>query len=104
MPAVERPEPPYQQVAGYLRRRIRSGQLADGEMLPSIRQLAREWDVSDSTAERALDALRAEGYVQSVHGVGTFSYRQAQRWVSAAGTGSAQRGGPGAYTRRTNEP
>jgi DNA-binding GntR family transcriptional regulator len=41
-------------------------------MLPSIRQLAREWGVSDSTAERALDTLRAEGYVQSVHGVGTF--------------------------------
>lgn len=72
MPTVERPEPPYLQVAGYLRRRIRSGQIADGEMLPSIRQLGREWGVSDSTAERALDALRAEGYVQSVHGVGTF--------------------------------
>jgi DNA-binding GntR family transcriptional regulator len=70
-PTVDRPEPPYLQIAGHLRRQIRSGQLRDGDLVPSVRQLAREWHVSPPTAEKALGTLRSEGYVRGVPGMGT---------------------------------
>jgi DNA-binding GntR family transcriptional regulator len=70
-PNVARQEPPYQQIAEDIRRRVRSGELRDGDMVPSTRQLARDWDVSVPTAAKALTALRSEGYVRGVPGTGT---------------------------------
>ena len=70
-PAVQRPDPPYLQIVEHLRRQIRSGQLRDGELVPSTRQLAREWHVSAPTAAKALTTLRSEGYVRGVPGTGT---------------------------------
>jgi DNA-binding GntR family transcriptional regulator len=70
-PTVRREEPPYLQIAEDIRRRVRSGQLSDGDLVPSTRQLAREWQVSVPTAAKALTMLRAEGYVRGVPGTGT---------------------------------
>jgi DNA-binding GntR family transcriptional regulator len=70
-PNVARQEPPYQQIAEDIRRRIRSGELRDGDLVPSTRQLARDWSVSVPTASKALSALRSEGYVRGVVGTGT---------------------------------
>jgi len=70
-PNVRRSDPPYMQIAEDIRRRIRSGQLRDGDLVPSTRQLAREWGVSVPTAAKALMTLRAEGYVRGVAGTGT---------------------------------
>ena len=53
-PTVERPDPPYLQIVDHLRRQIRSGHFRDGDPMPSSRQLAAEWQVSLSTAARAL--------------------------------------------------
>ena len=71
MPAVERPEPPYLQIAEHLRQQIRSGELKDGDLVPSTRAIARDWQVSAPTAAKALMTLRSEGYVRGVAGVGT---------------------------------
>jgi DNA-binding GntR family transcriptional regulator len=71
MPAVERPEPPYLQIAEHFRRQIRSGELKDGDLVPSTRVIAREWQVSAPTAAKALMTLRSEGYVRGVPGIGT---------------------------------
>ena len=70
-PAVRREEPPYIQIAEDIRRRVRSGQLSDGDLVPSTRQLAREWQVSVPTAAKALTMLRSEGFVRGVPGTGT---------------------------------
>lgn len=70
-PEVQRAEPPYRQIVEDIRRQIRSGQLQDGDMVPSTRQLARDWKVSAPTAAKALATLRAEGYVRGVPGTGT---------------------------------
>jgi DNA-binding GntR family transcriptional regulator len=67
-----RPTPPYRQVADILRERIRSGQIGAGEQLPSLLVLAGEFEVSMSTARKAVDLLKAEGLVTSVAGWGTF--------------------------------
>lgn len=71
MPTVQRPDPPYVQIVDHLRRQIRSGQLRDGDLVPSVRQLARDWKVSPPTAAKALTTLRSEGYVRGVPGTGT---------------------------------
>ncbi|WP_128376426.1 GntR family transcriptional regulator [Streptomyces cavernae] len=42
------------------------------EALPTERQLAERYDVSRATARRALQALREDGLIRSVRGVGTF--------------------------------
>jgi GntR family transcriptional regulator len=63
--------PPYLQVVQELRRRIVEGELADGERLPSVRQIAEEWKIAQATAMKALAALRADGLAESVVGVGT---------------------------------
>jgi DNA-binding GntR family transcriptional regulator len=70
-PNVARQEPPYQQIAEDIRRRVRSGELHDGDLVPSTRQLARDWSVSVPTASKALAALRSEGIVRGVPGTGT---------------------------------
>jgi DNA-binding GntR family transcriptional regulator len=70
-PTVQRPEPPYLQIVESIRQRIRSGDLHDGDMVPSTRQLARDWQVSPPTAAKALTTLRTEGLVRGVPGTGT---------------------------------
>jgi DNA-binding transcriptional regulator YhcF (GntR family) len=64
-------EPPYQQIAAALRRRIEAGELAPGDLVPSTRELAREWNVALATAAHALQALAREGLVRGVPRVGT---------------------------------
>jgi DNA-binding GntR family transcriptional regulator len=70
-PAVQRPEPPYLQIVGHFKQQIRSGELKDGEMIPSVRQIARDWNVAPPTAGKALATLRSEGLVRGKPGVGT---------------------------------
>lgn len=57
--------PPYQQVVEHYRAAIRTGQLAAGDELPSTRRLAAEWGVATSTAQRVLELLRTEGWIES---------------------------------------
>jgi DNA-binding GntR family transcriptional regulator len=64
--------PPYQQIATDLRGRIKSGELAPGDMVPSITSLAQEYGVAKGTAVKALDLLRREGLTRTVAGWGTF--------------------------------
>ncbi|MEU6012782.1 TetR/AcrR family transcriptional regulator C-terminal domain-containing protein [Streptomyces sp. NPDC047515] len=79
-------EPPYLGIAGEIRRRIISGELAPGDRVPSTRAIVREWDVAMATATKALSALRHEGLVRAVPGVGTVVVER--RAPGAAGTGS----------------
>ncbi|CAL9482247.1 GntR family transcriptional regulator [Streptomyces griseoincarnatus] len=62
---------PYAQIAAHYAELITSGQLTPGSLLPSIKNLAQEWNVSTATAEKALRKLRTEGLVRGIHGIGT---------------------------------
>lgn len=73
-------------ITAELRGRIRSGDPAPGQRLPSTRAIAREWGVAIGTASRVLAALRAEGLVRVVPGVGTVVADVAP---AAASTGAA---------------
>jgi DNA-binding GntR family transcriptional regulator len=68
-------DPPYVQVAAFLRERIRSGDLRPGSRVPSISYLMGEYDIARNTARRALKELEAEGLVEIRQGWGTFVAR-----------------------------
>jgi DNA-binding transcriptional regulator YhcF (GntR family) len=63
--------PPYQRIAAEIRRSIAAGELAPGDRVPSVRQVARDWDVALATATRALSTLRQEGLIEAKPRVGT---------------------------------
>ena len=51
---------------------ILNGELNEGDVLPSIRQLARDLKVSVITTTRAYTELEQEGYIVNVQGKGCF--------------------------------
>lgn len=65
-------EPAYKRIQGVIRRRIDSGQLKPGNLVPSERELARTHRVSLMTARHALTELARDGVVERRHGAGTF--------------------------------
>ncbi|NLC03965.1 MAG: GntR family transcriptional regulator [Tissierellia bacterium] len=65
-------EPIYSQVANQLRSHIMKGELKEGELLPSIRGLARDLQISVITTKRSYDELEKEGFIQSVPGKGSY--------------------------------
>jgi len=81
VPSLDRSDPPYMQIADQIRQRIITGELRDGDTIPSARQIMQQWGVAMATATKVLAALRSEGYARGVPGVGTV--------VSSAGQGHA---------------
>jgi DNA-binding GntR family transcriptional regulator len=64
------------QLAQELRDRIRSGELAPGDKLPSEPVLAHTREVSRSSVRAAITVLEEEGFVSRRHGSGTYvTYR-----------------------------
>lgn len=51
---------------------IISGELKPGEMLPSMRYLAKELRISVITTKRAYEELEREGFITTVQGKGSF--------------------------------
>ena len=58
-------EPYYMQLYTYLKAAITSGEISEGEKLPSLRSLSRSTGLSITTVEKAYDQLLVEGYVCS---------------------------------------
>jgi GntR family transcriptional regulator len=65
-------EPIYEQIARQVRGQIISGELQEGALLPSIRALAHDLQISVITTKRAYEELEREGLIDSVGGKGTF--------------------------------
>lgn len=64
--------PIYEQIKEQIREAILSGELAENELLPSLRALARDLKVSVLTITRAYDDLEKDGYIINVHGKGSY--------------------------------
>jgi DNA-binding LacI/PurR family transcriptional regulator len=62
--------PMYEQICEILRRRIREGEVKPGDLLPSIKELCSEFDVSTITVRQALDVLEDEGLIDKRPGWG----------------------------------
>ncbi|WP_327316277.1 GntR family transcriptional regulator [Streptomyces sp. NBC_01235] len=64
--------PPYQHAADELRRDVLQGRIKPGEQMPSIRELQDRFGVANMTARAALNVLRDEGLIYTIHGRGSF--------------------------------
>lgn len=66
-------EPPYRQIANWLRGRIEAGDFRPGiDPLPSEKELGETFEVARETARRAVAVLRDEGLVRTVPQRGTY--------------------------------
>ena len=70
--ATNSKEPLFQQIKEQIKQHIFSGELKEGDALPSMRTLAKEIKVSVITTKRAYEDLEMEGYLISAVGKGTF--------------------------------
>ncbi len=64
--------PIYQQICDQIRDSILRGELLEGDLLPSIRNLAKDLRISVITTKRAYDELENDGYIVSVSGKGFY--------------------------------
>jgi len=64
--------PIYEQISAQIKAKILSGELKEGDALPSMRALAQDLRVSVITTKRAYEALENEGFIQSFTGRGSF--------------------------------
>lgn len=89
-------QPIYQQIVSQIKNLIISGELKEGDALPSMRLLAKELRISVITTKRAYEELERAGFTVSVTGKGSFvaaknldlireqHYREIERNLQAA--------------------
>lgn len=66
------PAPLYEQIKKQIIEQIMNGKLSPGTMLPSIRALAKELEISVITVKKAYEDLESAGYIVTNHGIGSF--------------------------------
>ncbi len=64
--------PIYEQIKEQIKNKIVSNELKTGELLPSIRSLAKDLRISVITTKSAYEELEREGYVETIPGKGTY--------------------------------
>ncbi|SHI83388.1 GntR family transcriptional regulator [Clostridium cavendishii DSM 21758] len=62
----------YEQIVRQIETQIISGDLKEGEPLPSIRNLAQQLRISVITTKRAYEELERSGFIETVKGKGSF--------------------------------
>lgn len=65
-------KPIYEQIVVQMKDLILTGQLQEGQQLPSIRALASDLRISVITTKRAYAELEAQGFIETVQGKGSF--------------------------------
>ena len=63
--------PIYAQVREQIKEQILNGQIKEGEVLPSIRSMAKDLGVSVITTTRAYSDLEQEGFIATMQGKGS---------------------------------
>ncbi len=69
-------EPIYEQITNQIKSSILAGDLKEGAALPSIRQLAKDLQISVITTKRAYEELEKAGFIYSIVGKGSFVAEQ----------------------------
>lgn len=64
--------PIYEQIVRQLEEQIISGELHEGDALPSMRLLAKELRISVITTKRAYEELERNGFIVTMQGRGSF--------------------------------
>ena len=64
--------PIYEQIEEQIKSQIMTGELTEGDALPSMRVLAKDLKISIITTKRAYEDLERDGFIESVTGKGSF--------------------------------
>lgn len=64
--------PIYDQIYSQIKQQIISGELAENEILPSIRGLAKDLKISFITTKRAYEELEKEGFIYTIQAKGCY--------------------------------
>ncbi len=86
---LDRPVPLYMQVVRQLRAQIASGELRDGDRLPSQREMMARWHISMQTASKVIGAMKTEGIAIPSVGRDTLVAPGAAARIAAAAQGTA---------------
>ena len=74
-------EPIYEQIVQQIKRAILANEIPAGYALPSMRNIAKELDVSVITTKRAYEELEKMGLIYSVVGKGSFVSEQNKEMI-----------------------
>ena len=85
---LDRPVPLYMQVVRQLRAQIASGELTDGDRLPSQREMMARWHISMQTASKVIGAMKTEGIAVPSVGRDTIVAPGAAGRIAAAAKGA----------------
>lgn len=69
---VKSDTPIYDQICSQIKQQIMSGELAENEMLPSIRGLAKDLRISFITTKRAYEELEKQGFIYTIQAKGCY--------------------------------
>ena len=75
---IEADVPLFAQLIAQIKEAVRSNELAPGDPLPSIRQLANDLEIDNKTVVKAYRLLERDGIVQSKRYRGTFVHPDAK--------------------------
>lgn len=65
-------DPIYEQIVTQIKTAIMKDELSEGDVLPSIRILAKELQISVITTKRAYEELERDGFIETVPGKGSY--------------------------------
>jgi len=65
-------KPIYEQITSQIKSMIMSGELREGEAIPSMRALAKSIHVSVITVQKAYEDLQRDGFIETTVGRGSF--------------------------------
>ena len=65
-------QPIYDQITSQVKSKILTGEMKEGDALPSMRFLAKELRISVITTKRAYDELEQEGFIYTIASKGCF--------------------------------
>ena len=65
-------KPIYEQITIQIKTMVMNGMLKEGDLLPSMRTLAKELRISVITTKRAYEDLEKDGFITTVVGKGSF--------------------------------
>lgn len=74
-------KPIYEQISSQIKNKIMNGTLEAGEMLPSMRALAKDLHISVITVQRAYEDLTHDGFIETVSGKGSFVASQNKEFI-----------------------
>jgi GntR family transcriptional regulator len=73
--------PIYEQITSQIKAKIIKGELQTGDVIPSIRALAKSTHVSIITIQKAYDDLQRDGFIETTIGCGSFVSAQNRDFI-----------------------